>query len=77
MYLRIKIKCSCDCRYEIDRFPAFGTLGFGQSPVCPSCRQSLDSDVLKNLESILQAADQIPDEMADRISLSLKPRSQA
>ena len=76
MYLRLKIKCNCGCRYEIDHFPTFGTLDYDQSPICPSCRQSLDNDVWEKLKTILQAANQIPDEMAGRISLSLKPRNQ-
>ena len=69
MYLRVNVRCNCGCRYEFDRFEQFTS-----DPFCPSCRQRLDNSTLSGLFKIFEAANQIPEEMTDRLKFSLKRR---
>ena len=72
MYLRVKVKCDCGCRYEFAEFPSFTG-----NPFCPSCKQPLDNQTLSGWIKIVDAAQCMPDEASQKLSFSLKKRAPA
>ena len=68
MYLKVKIKCDCGCKYELDS--SFNPNS--NAPCCPNCRKRLNATTLACISNILSEAAEIPEQDDQKITFSLK-----